>query len=287
MGRNKDGSLTGEDLANYQAAWNQQNGANYDYSRAMAAGQPAGSIQVLNAPPGWSSSTYNPQLAAATGGKVVNPTQAAAQSVSYGTPSYGATASSGGLPSLGGGASGSGGGGLSVTGAGGSNTAAPNADISAFQQMYKDRYTQLQNANKPNDALTKRMQDLTGGQIQDASAGAQQQLSENLARRGVAGGGVENDLRGRVAESAQRAGAAAKANIAIGRAGQEEQANLARDQQLNSLLLGGTGVAGMNAQLQLANQELALRQYQIEQQAALASRSQASNDFVSLLGLFR
>jgi hypothetical protein len=90
------------------------------------------------------------------------------------------------------------------------NTAAANPDLTQLQQMYKDRYAQLQAGNKPNDDLTNRMMNLASGKINDSAAGAQQQLSENLARRGVAGGGIEDALRGRVVESAQRASAGAR-----------------------------------------------------------------------------
>jgi len=270
----KDGALSGQALADYQAAWNKQNGANAAYSQAAAAGKPAGAVQLLTAPPGYQA-----------------------------PPSYGGGAPAGGanaaslqqmMSSLGFGNSGAGaGGGLSSTssssGVGVGNTAAANPDLAKLQAMYQERYAQLQGANKPNDELTKRMMNLATGKINDAAAGSQQQLSENLARRGVAGGGgggIEGNLRGRVAESAQRAGAGARANIAVGRAGQEEQASLARDQSLNNLLLGGQGIMGSQAQLQLANQELALRQYQIQQQAELARRSEAMQAFTGLIGLF-
>jgi hypothetical protein len=184
------------------------------------------------------------------------------------------------------GGNGGGGGGSSSSGPI-TNTAAANPDLQRLQQMYQDRYAQLQKGNKPNDELTTRMMNLASGKINDSAAGAQQQLSENLARRGVAGGGVEQDLRGRVGESAQRAAAGARANIAVGRAGQEEQASLARDQNLSNFVLGGSQIAGAQSQLQLANQELALRQYQIQQQAELARRSEAANAFSNLVGLFR
>lgn len=189
----KGGALTGEDLAAYQAAWNRANGADYAYSQAAAGGKSGGggSIPLLKAPSGWSA----PQQTISAGS---SPTASAVFAPGAAASSLTSTA-----------------------------TAAPNplqqqalndvkARLAAPDPLQAESIQNLR--NRMSADTTKRAINVAQSGISDSLAGALQRARESAAARGT-GGNIENETSA-LEQGAQRAGAGAAANIALGREAQ-------------------------------------------------------------------
>lgn len=245
----KDGALTGQALADYQQAWNKANGANSDYSNAMAAGQPAGgSVPVLRAPQG-----YVGPSAGANG--VYGAPQAPAQS--YSQPYVG-----GGGAAMFGGATGASGVGFSAPSVSGGSISAPNITNTAqTDPNLTDYLNQIKARTQGSGTLPANLQLLAQGAGQMAE-GARNQLGSSLARRGMLGN-----------SGAQEALGSEISNNAIGqytRAGKE--AVLGREGQIDSLLGGSAAAFAEPARQALAEKGFNLAQWQAGTNATLAQQ---------------
>lgn len=112
---------------------------------------------------------------------------------------------------------------------------------------------------------TQRAMDRAASEIRDTASGLQKELGESIARRGFSAGtsGVEDELRTRLAEGAQRAIGKSSADISLG-----------REKDLDALVMGGAGLMRAPSELALARQGLGLRQWE-SQNAAEIAREQA------------
>jgi len=91
---------------------------------------------------------------------------------------------------------------------------------------------------------TGRAIDRAGSAISDAAAGAKSARNVELARRGVAGGGVGDQQLGQIDQAAARAKAGSAAGISLG-----------REAQLDALTLAGQGIMSAPGQYGLAQQQ--------------------------------
>lgn len=128
---------------------------------------------------------------------------------------------------------------------------------------------------------TQRAVDRATGRARSAAAGMQGALSEDLARRGVSGGGYEGRRRSQISDAAARATAKAAADIEMGELARKDalvlggqqimaapgQERLTREGQTNALVKEGVSAAEIPARLGLEQQGLGLRQYEAQNRA--------------------
>jgi hypothetical protein len=133
----------------------------------------------------------------------------------------------------------------SVPGAAGgpiSNTSAPDPNAQWLVDELKKRMT--------GQGSTQQAMDIAGSQIRDIGVGTSKGITEDMARRGISGSGVEANLQGRLAQDLQREQAGSATNIALD-----------RQRQIDALALGSGGIFSAPGQLQQGSQSLALQQY--------------------------
>lgn len=163
------------------------------------------------------------------------------------------------------------------------NQAAPDPYLQDFHNQWKSRLGELRAdegaLRTEHDARTKQMIASARGDISDAAAGAGASLSEDLARRGVAGAGVEAGQRAGLSEASQREQARASTNIALDQNRNYEAQRFARQQALNQFLSGGLASAGAIGQRQLEGQRLGLDQYQVMNQRGDREQEMFKNYF--------
>lgn len=154
------------------------------------------------------------------------------------------------------------------------NTAQTSPELQWLQEQYRQRLGQ---------DPTQRAMDMATSQTRDITSGLQNELSGNLARRGMIGSGVETQQREKLAEQAQRAAAGQAGQITLGRQG-----------QLDQLVAAGLPIMGAADQLTMQKQQLGLQQYQMQQQAYLAQLNQAMQQqqqmaqlYATYMGMFQ
>ena len=159
------------------------------------------------------------------------------------------------LAAAGGGAPGGGGGGAPGGGVGAQVQLSPGvgsaigktaAEIAAMKAKGADPNLQLQIdrlAGRLSADTTGRAIDRAGSAISDAAAGAKAGRATELARRGVAGGGVGDQVTGQIDQAAARAKAGASADISLG-----------RERDLDALTLAGQGIMAAPGQMDFSRQ---------------------------------
>jgi len=144
-------------------------------------------------------------------------------------------AAGGGAPGGGGGAAGGGvGAQVQLSPGVGSAIGKTAAEIAALKAKGADPNLQLQIerlAGRLSADTTGRAIDRAGSAISDAAAGAKAGRATDLARRGVAGVGVGDQVTGQIDQAAARAKAGASADISLG-----------RERDLDALTLAGQGI---------------------------------------------
>lgn len=154
-----------------------------------------------------------------------------------------------------------------VAGMGTRNATQADPTVSAWMKRLQGEHaTQSANVNAPLHADTQRMMDRSATNIADQGAAARNTMDENLARRGIAGGGLEAQMQRDLAASTQRAQAQAGADIVMRQQERQDTVNLQRQGLANQLLAAGVGAANMPAQLALQQQGLSLNQMSLEAQ---------------------
>jgi hypothetical protein len=119
---------------------------------------------------------------------------------------------------------------------------------------------------------TQQMVDRSGSDIADRTAGAQGSLEEQMARRGIGGSGVAGAGARQLVESSQRDAAREGTNIRLAQAQRQQDMNMRRQDQLNSVL-------GMQANAAMGPAQLALQQQQFGmQQASLEFQMQMERE---------
>lgn len=184
----------------------------------------------------------------------------------------------------GGGGARSGGGGVRSSGAGGvpaaaatpgtTNTSSGSPDLNNFNNQMGNRISQYEGqGGDPNLAwglqqlkdrmgpgATQRAIDIASQNIDANAAGQRQMLSENLARRGMGGAGVEAEGLQKITEDAQRQRAGVAANVSLG-----------RERDIDQLLLGGQNMIGAQGQYGLQRQGMLNNMYGLQLQGAGAA----------------
>ena len=120
------------------------------------------------------------------------------------------------------------------------------AEIAAMKAKGVDPNLQLQIdrlAGRLSTDTTGRAIDRAGSAISDAAAGAKAGRATELARRGVAGGGVGDQVTGQIDQAAARAKAGSAAGISLG-----------RERDLDALTLAGQGIMAAPGQMDFARQ---------------------------------
>lgn len=195
------------------------------------------------------------------------------------------------------------------------NTAQANPDMQGFLGQYKNKLnTMLTRPNTdPNlqtqvDRLGRRMSSDTtqhaiqraGGAIRDQGSAQQAALKTNLARRGIGGSGVGDQLSQNIDARTQRAQAGSASDISLGRerdldaltlGGQgimaaPGQYSMGRDNQDIGAIAGGVSAANPGAQLQLGQQQLGLQQWQAGQNQQGAQQDRAFAQWQALMHMY-
>jgi hypothetical protein len=130
------------------------------------------------------------------------------------------------------------------------NIAQDNPDLRYLIDQYKQRLSA---------APEQRAIEQAGSAIRDTTSGLMKELGGDLASRGLAGSGVENEERLKLAQGAQQGIGRAAGSIAT-----------QRQQDLDRLVMGGEGLMKAPSQNALQQQELGLQQYGLQQQGQIA-----------------
>jgi hypothetical protein len=195
------------------------------------------------------------------------------------------------------------------------NTAQVNPDMQGFLEQYKNKLnTTLMRPNTdPNlqtqvDRLGQRLSSDTtqhaiqraSGAIRDQASGQQAALKTQMARRGISGSGVGDQLAGNIDARSQRAQAGAASDISLGRerdldaltlGGQgimaaPGQYSMNRDNQDLSGIAGGVSAANPAAQLQHQQQQLGLQTWQAGQNQAGSEQDRAFAQWRAMMGMY-
>ena len=196
-----------------------------------------------------------------------------------------------------------------------SNTAQVNPDMAGFLEQYKAKLnaTLGQSRTNPNlqtqvDRLGQRLSTDTTqhaigratGAIRDQASAQQAALKTQMARRGISGSGVGDQLAGNIDARSQRAQAGAASDISLGRerdldaltlGGQgimsaPGQFSMARDAADLGAISGGVSAANPAAQLQLGQQNLGLQTWQAGQNQQGSAQDRAFAQWMALQRMY-
>lgn len=164
------------------------------------------------------------------------------------------------------------------------NNATTDPYLKEYLDTWKRRAGELQadegRLRAESDARTKQLVTQATGDISDRAAGANAALSEDLARRGVAGSGVETGQRSGISGASQRQQARAATDITLAQNQAYENQKLARQQQQNAFIASGLSAAGSIGNNMLDQQRVGLQQQALQ-------NNQSNQDLQNWMNFYR